>query len=271
MATIHPTAIIDPRTELADDVSIGAYCIIKGGVQIGAGTIIHEHTHLGGPTILGEKCEIGPNAFVGLPPQHLKANREIGMLVIGNNVTIRETTTVHRAIVGGIENATRVGNSCFIMGGVHVAHDCVLDDFVIIANGVLVGGHCHLYERAFLGGGCALHQYVRVGRLAIVGGNERVNQEVPPFAAVSEGGLRGYNAIGCKRAGMSRESIHAVRSAYHAIHRHRLREQMIEEIETKIERTAEIVELLDFIRHAKRGLVPSVGGLANVLKDGHCD
>ena len=82
------------------------------------------------------------------------------MLVIGNNVTIRETTTVHRAIVEGIENATRVGNNCFIMGGVHLAHDCLLDDFVIVANGALVGGHCHLYERAFLGGGCALHQFV---------------------------------------------------------------------------------------------------------------
>jgi UDP-N-acetylglucosamine acyltransferase len=260
MAKLHPTALIDPRVELADDVTIGAYCIVKGAVRIGAGTIIHEHTHLGGPTIIGEHCEIGPTAFVGLPPQHLKADREIGMLVVGNNVTIRETTTVHRAIHGGIENATKVGNNCFIMGGVHVAHDCILHDSVILANGALLGGHCELFDKAFMGGGSALHQFVRVGRLAIIGGNERVTQEIPPFAAVSDGGLRGYNAIGCKRAGMSRESIRAIRLVYRAIHTHRLNTRMIEDVLANVPDTPEVRELIEFIRTAKRGIAPSVAG-----------
>ena len=97
--------------------AIGAYSIIKGTVRIGAGTVVHEHSHIHGTTLIGEKCEIGPAAYVGLPPQHLHADREIGQLVIGDHVTIRETATVHRAIHGGIENATRVGDHCFIMGG----------------------------------------------------------------------------------------------------------------------------------------------------------
>jgi UDP-N-acetylglucosamine acyltransferase len=268
MAKLHPTALIDPRAEFADDVTVGAYSIIKGPVRIGAGTIIHEHTHLSGPTTIGNHCEIGPAAFVGLPPQHLKADRDIGHLVIGDNVTIRETTTVHRAIHGGIEHATKVGNNCFIMGGVHVAHDCILHDSVILANGVLLGGHCELFEKAFLGGGSALHQFVRIGRLAIVGGNERVNQEVPPFGALSDGGLRGYNAIGCKRAGMSRESIHAIRRVYRAIHFHRLNTRMIEDIQKNVPDTAEVREFIDFIRTAKRGIVPSVGGRRVVFDDG---
>jgi UDP-N-acetylglucosamine acyltransferase len=260
MANLHPTALIDPRAEIADDATVGAYSIIKGPVKIGAGTVIHEHTHLGGPTVIGEHCQIGPAAFVGLPPQHLKADPNIGHLVIGNHVTIRETTTVHRAIHGGIEHATRVGNNCFIMGGVHIGHDCVLHDHVIIANGTLMGGHCEIFERAFLGGGCALHQFVRIGRLAIVGGNERVNQEVPPFGAVADGGLRGYNAIGCRRAGMSRDAIHSIRRIYRAMQTHHVKAALLREIEANVPMTEEVREFIDFIKSAKRGIIPTVGG-----------
>lgn len=267
MANLHPTALVDHRAELADDVSIGAYAIIKGPVQIGPGTIIHEHVHVQGKTLIGEKCEIGPAAYVGLPPQHLRGDREIGQLVIGNHVTIRETATVHRAIHGGIENATRVGDHCFLMGGVHIAHDCALGDHVVLANGVLLGGHCQIAERSFLGGGCTLHQFVRVGRLSIIGGNERVVQEVLPFAAVADGGLRGYNAVGCRRAGMSRASIHAIRAAYRCIHLHRLTDRAIDDIQTNVPDVPEVREILEFIRTARRGIVPSVGGRRMVFEE----
>jgi UDP-N-acetylglucosamine acyltransferase len=267
MANIHPTALVDAKAELASDVTIGAYSIIKGAVRIGAGTVIHEHTHLHGSTIIGERCEIGPTAFVGLKPQHLKADPNIGQLVIGNDVTIRETTTVHRSIVAGLEHATRIGDKCFIMGGVHIAHDCKLGNSVILANGVLLGGHCELAERAFMGGGSALHQFVRVGRLAIIGGNEAVSQEVLPFAAIRNGGMRGYNAIGCRRAGMTRESIHAVRSAYRSLHFHRLIDRAVEEIRQTIADVPEVRELLDFIATSKRGITPSAGGRRQVFDE----
>jgi UDP-N-acetylglucosamine acyltransferase len=265
MANIHPTALVDPRAEIADDVIIGAFSIVKGPVQIGAGTVLHEHTHIHGLTVIGSRCELGPTAFIGLKPQHLKADPNIGELVIGNDVTIRETATVHRSIVAGREHATRVGDKCFIMGGVHIAHDCDLGHGVIVANGALIAGHCQIADKAFLGGGCALHQFVRVGRLAIIGGNEPVSQEVLPFAAIRNGGMRGYNAIGCRRSGMTHGAISAVRAAYRSLHLHRLIDRAIEEILQNSPIIPEVQELLDFIASAKRGIVPSVGGRRGVF------
>jgi len=153
MSSIHPTEIVDPAAQLADDVQVGAYSIIKGPVNVGPGTVIHEHSHLHGQTTIGSHCQIGPAAFVGLQPQHLRADLEIGQLVIGDHVIIRETATIHRATTAGEGHATRIGSHCFIMGGVHIGHDCVLGDHVIAANGVLLGGHCEIGARAFLGGG----------------------------------------------------------------------------------------------------------------------
>jgi len=267
MANIHPTALVDPRAELASDVMIGAYAIIKGAVHIGTGSVIHEHTHVHGRTYIGERCEIGPTAFVGLKPQHLRADPNIGELVVGNDVTIRETTTVHRSITAGREHATRIGDKCFIMGGVHIAHDCDLGQSVILANGVLLGGHCQIADRAFLGGGCALHQFVRVGRLAIIGGNEAVTQDVLPFAAIRDRGMRGYNAVGCRRAGMTRESIHAIRAAYRSLHSHRLIDRAVEEIRRSVTDVPEVRELRDFIVSSKRGIVPSVAGRRSVFDE----
>jgi UDP-N-acetylglucosamine acyltransferase len=247
MHNIHPTAL----------VVVGGYSVIKGPVRIGPGTVIHEHTHLQGRTVIGRDCQIGPAAYVGLPPQHLRANLEVGELVVGDGVIIRETATIHRATAAGEENATRIGNHCFVMGGVHIGHDCRLDEHVIAANGVLLGGHCQIGEGAFLGGGCTLHQFVRVGRLAILAGNEAASQDIPPFATMRYGGLKAYNARGCRRAGMAAATIHAIRSAYHCLHRYRVVSAALEEIRETVPDLPEIRELIEFIRLSKRGILPS--------------
>ena len=265
MPTIHPTAIVSSDAVLADDVSIGAYSIIKGPTRIGAGTVIHEHTHVQGITSIGENCEIGPAAYIGMPAQHLTADRSIGQVVIGDRVIIRETATINRSTRVGKENATHISDNCFIMGGGHVGHDCFVGKFVVLANGGMLGGHAKIGEKVFIGGGAAIHQFVNVGRLAIIGGNEGVTQEVIPFAAVWNNGLRGYNAIGCKRSGMPRESIRAIRSAYRCLHEHRLIEQAVAEIRQTIPAVPEILEILNFIAAAKRGLVPSAGGRRQVF------
>ena len=265
MAKIHPTAVVSPEAVLGEDVSIGAYSIVKGNVTIGAGTVVHEHTHLHGKTVVGQNCQIGPAAYVGLAAQHLHADPVFGELIVGDNVVIRETATVHRSIKPGSENATRVGNNCFLMGGTHVAHDCVLHDSVIMANAALLAGHCVIGEKAFLGGGCTIHQYVRIGRLAIIGGNEAVSQEVPPFAAVRYGGLKGYNAIGCQRAGVTRQAAHALRAAYRCLHEHRLATAAIDDIRSTVQLLSEVQELIDFIAAAERGILPSVGGRRRVF------
>jgi UDP-N-acetylglucosamine acyltransferase len=257
MARIHPTAIVDPLAHLGDDVSIGAYSIIKGPVRVGDGTIIHEHTHVHDATTIGRSCQIGPAAYVGLPPQHLHADPNVGALIIGDNVIIRETATIHRSIAAGEEHATRISEHCFIMGGVHIGHDCVLDEHAIAANSVLLGGHCVIGARAFLGGGVALHQFVRVGRLAIISGNEPATQDIPPFGAQKNGFLKGYNAIGCKRAGLSNAAIRGIRAAYRILHSHRVVSSAILEMDRLLGDVPEVQEIVAFIRSSKRGIVPS--------------
>jgi UDP-N-acetylglucosamine acyltransferase len=186
---------------------------------------------------------------------------------VGDDVIIRETATLHRAASAGAERATRIGDHCFLMGGVHIGHDSVLGQSIIMANNVLVGGHCRVGDQAFIGGGAALHQFVRVGRLAIIGGNEAVTQEVLPFAAIRDRGMRGYNAIGCRRAGMDRQAISAIRAVFRSLHSHRLKERAIEEIRLTVPDLPEVRELLDFIATAKRGIVPSMGGRRHVFDE----
>lgn len=264
MPTIHSTAIVVPAAELADDVQVGPYAIISAGVTIGAGTVIDSHSVIHGPTVIGAGCKIGPGAYLGMEAQHLEflkrpqEVRQQSWLVVGDNVIVRETANIHRSTKPGRENATRVGNHCMIMGGSHIAHDCVLADYVIMANGALMGGHCTVGERAFLGGGSTLHQFDRVGRLAIIAGNEQVGHDVPPFAAMFYGGLKGYNAVGCRRAGLSRESIHALRAAYRCIHTHRTMPSVLAAIADEGLDTIEVRELVEFIKTTRRGIQPSV-------------
>jgi len=258
MPSIHPTAIVDAKAELADDVSIGAYSIIKGPVRIGPGTVVQEHTHIHGHTAIGRKCQIGPGAYVGLPPQHLKYSGEGTSLVIGDETIIREMASIHRSITPGPEHATKIGDRCFIMACAHVAHDCVLANDVTLANAVLLGGHVTIGEKAFLGGGFAIHQFCRVGRLAVVAGNEALSQDVPPFAAVRERGLRGYNAVGCRRAGLSRQSIAGIRAVFRRLRIHRQMTEVLKAIRAEVPQTPEVVEIMEFIEASRRGMVPSL-------------
>lgn len=264
MQGIHSTAIIDSRAQLASDVTVGAYTIIKGAVQIASGTHIAEHTVLQGPAIIGRNCKIGPAAYVGLNPQHMRFvpdDENPTYLVIGNDVTIRESARIHRAFKPGVENATRIGDRCFIMGSAHVAHDCVLSDDVILADAVLLGGHCHVGPKTFMGGGCTIHQFVEIGRLCIIAGNEALSNDTPPFAAVRYGRLKGYNAIGCRRAGMSRAAISAIRAAYHSLRTNRVTSTALASIAADVPDLPEVREIVQFIHQSRRGIVSSHRGL----------
>lgn len=260
MANIHSTAIVDRGAELGDDVVVGAYSIIKPGVTIGAGTVVQEHCHIHGITVIGRKCKIGPNAYVGLPPQHLKCDGTNTRAIIGDEVVIREGASVHRSIYPEADRATRVGNRCFVMATGHVGHDCVLGEDVVVAHGAMLGGHCIVGDKAFIGGGAAIHQFVRIGRLSIIKGNEGITSDVPPFAAVRYDGLKGYNAIGCKRSGMPAKTLHAIRAAYRCLHIHRTLPGAIEAIRATVPMLPEIEEMLEFFATTKRGVLGSVRG-----------
>jgi UDP-N-acetylglucosamine acyltransferase len=265
MATIHPTALVDRVSELAADVRVEAYAVIGPGVSIGPRTVVGPHSIVQGSTVIGSDCQVGPAAYVGFDPQHLEflrrplEERQQSWLVIGDGVIIREGVSIHRASRPGQANATRVGSHCLLMGGAHVAHDCVVAEHVIMANTALLGGHCQVGARAFLGGGCTVHQFVRIGRLAMVGGNQPVGHDAPPFAALLHGGLKGYNAVGCRRAGMSAGSIKAVRAAFYCYHTHRTMPAAIEAMRAAgLDQAPEVRELIEFLTTTKRGIQASV-------------
>jgi UDP-N-acetylglucosamine acyltransferase len=258
MSMIHPTAIVDPSAEIAADAEIGPYVIIKGRVVIGAGTVVHSHSTIHGHTVIGSGCQIGPTAFVGLPPQH-RSNAGVGTsCYIGDGTIIRETAQVHRATKPGDEHATRVGARCFLMAGSHVAHDCQVGDDVTFANAALLGGHVVVGNNVFFGGGAGVHQFCRVGRLAIIAGTEQVTRDVPPFASVRYGGLKAYNAVGCKRSGLDAESIRAIRAAYRCLHTHRTVPDAIAAIRESVADLPVRDEIIAFVTAKGRGLQPSV-------------
>jgi UDP-N-acetylglucosamine acyltransferase len=265
--TIHPTAIVDSKAVLADGVTIGPFCIIAGAVEIGTDAAVLSHSVIHGPTRIGPKCKIGPGAYVGLDPQHMHFAGGETWTLLGSETIIREGAQVHRATKPGLENATRIGDRTMVMCCAHVAHDCKIGNDVMMANNAVVGGFVEVGDRAFLSAGVGVHQFCRVGRLAIIAGLEPTSRDVPPFAAMRYGGLKGYNAVGCRRSGMTREEIHAIRAAYQCLRTHRVVSAAVKAIHETVPMVGPVKELLAFIRTSKRGIVASVRwvhhGIAN--------
>jgi UDP-N-acetylglucosamine acyltransferase len=250
MSSIHPTAIIAPSAKLADDVQIGPYCVIDGGVTLGKGTRLLSHVTISGNTTVGENCQIFPFASIGHAPQDLKYKGEPSTLTIGDNCVIREYVTMNPGTEGGAMK-TVVGHHCLFMASSHVAHDCIVGNHVILANNATLAGHVEVGDFAIIGGLAAIHQFVRVGKHAIIGGMSGVEHDVIPFGSVTgeRANLAGLNLVGLKRRGFERDAIHALRNAYKLI---------FEEAEgTLAERAAraktlysahpEVVEVLDFM------------------------
>jgi UDP-N-acetylglucosamine acyltransferase len=256
---IHATAIVGSDVTLEDGVTVGPYCVIEGRVTIGTGTAILAHSFISGTTIIGANCKIGPHAAVGTDPQHRSNDGRGSCLVIEDNVIVREFATVHRATKPGLEHATRVGRGSLLMVGCHVAHDCRVGENVTLANSVHLGGHVVIGDGAVLGGGTVVHQFVRVGRLSITAGGEALAKDVMPFAAVFHNRHKGYNAIGCRRAGLDAKTLHALRAAFREIHSHRSASKGAgqERVVNLSQTVPEVKELVEFIQGSRRGIVAS--------------
>ncbi len=250
MPTIHPTAIVEPGAKLAEDVTIGPYCVVGGDVALGPGGRLESHVVVGGRTTIGANCHIYPFASVGLPPQDLKYEGEPSELVIGDDNTIREYVTMNPGTRGG-HMLTRVGSNGLFMMGVHIAHDCRVGDHVVMANNATLGGHVEVGDYAFLGGLSAVHQFVRIGRHAMVGGMSGIEHDVIPYGSVmgDRAHLSGLNVIGIKRRGFSREDIHALRRAYRLLFAQEgtMAERLADVAQLFIDNEA-VLEIVEFMR-----------------------
>ncbi|MDP6110380.1 MAG: acyl-ACP--UDP-N-acetylglucosamine O-acyltransferase [Planctomycetota bacterium] len=257
--SVHPTAIIDPAAEIAEDVDIGPYVIVEGPVRIGAGTRILSHAHLSGDTQIGNGCEIHMGAVLGHTPQDRDLEGEGGGLTIGDRNLVREYVTIHRASKPG--ERTIIGDGNFLLSCCHIAHNCRIGNINNIANGALLAGYVTLGDRNFISGNVVIHQFVKVGDMTMIGGASRVSKDVPPYM-ILEGNskIRGVNFIGLQRAGLSEEQRLTIKKAYRILYQSRLNVRNAVAKLEELRDAPEIQNILDFIANSERGL--SGGGRA---------
>jgi UDP-N-acetylglucosamine acyltransferase len=264
--TIHVTATIHPKAELADGVSVGPYAVIGEHVRLGAGTTVGPHAVIEGWTTIGNSCDIGVGAVLGGAPQDLKYRGQRSFLRIGDYTCIREYVTVHRSAEE--DGITIVGAHDFLMAYTHVAHDCRLGDHVIMVNYAGLSGYVEVEDRAFISGHNAVHQFVRIGYLAMVSGASRVVKDIPPFM-VAEGNptrIRGLNLVGMRRLGLGPSVRGQLRRAYRLLYRSGLNtSQALEGMRQEGLTSGEVQRLITFIEGAKRGIC---GGLRPEEPDG---
>jgi len=248
MLTIHETAVVHPKSVIGEDCEIGPYCVIGADVVMGPRNRISNHVTIMGDTTVGSDNQVFPHAVIGAPPQDLKYRGEKTRLEIGNHNQIREFVTVNTGTVQG-GGLTRIGDRNMLMACCHVAHDCIVDDHVILANNSMLAGHIRVKSRAIVSGAAAVHHFTTIGRLAFVGAMTRVRQDVPPFMIV-EGNptrVRGPNVVGLRRAGVDTEGIEIIRQAYRFLYHSNIsRREALDRIRSWDNRSPELEELLDF-------------------------
>jgi UDP-N-acetylglucosamine acyltransferase len=255
---IHPTASIHPSAKLGANVHIGAFAVIDAGVELGANCVVGPHVYLTGVTKIGSGNKFHAGCVIGDAPQDLKYKDEPTRVDIGDNNVFREHVTVHRS--NKMTEATVIGSDNLLMASSHVAHNCVVGNHVILANGALLGGHAAVQDRAFISGNALVHQFTRVGTLAIMQGGSAISKDLPPFAvARGDNRICGLNVIGMRRAGLSASERLELKKLYHALFRSgKLFCVAVAEAEKNFT-SAGAKTMLEFIAAAKRGVCADIG------------
>jgi UDP-N-acetylglucosamine acyltransferase len=255
---IHPTAIIHPKAKLDPTVRVGPYAIIDEGVEIGADCDIGPQVYLTGLTTIGSRNRFYAGCVIGEAPQDLKYNGEPTRVRIGEHNVFREHVTVHRS--NKATEDTVIGSHNFLMANSHVAHNCRLGDYLILANGALLGGHVTLDDRAFVSGNAVVHQFVRVGTLALMQGGSAVSKDLPPYTvARGDNGICGLNTVGLRRAGLTPAERLELKQLYHALFRggQNLRAAVARAREKFSSAPAKV--MLEFLAGSRRGICRDVG------------
>ncbi len=247
-ARIHPDAMVGPGTR------IGEFCVIESDVVIGARCLLEPYVYVKRWTTMGDENEISAGTSLGTDPLDKTFTGARSYLFIGNRNKIREHYTISRGTQP--ESETRIGDGNYIMTSGHIAHNCTLGDSIVIASCALVAGYVEMENQAFISGGVVVHQFSRIGRLAMVGGNTRVNSDLPPYFLYSDFNVapKGVNMIGLKRAGFSHEEVKLLKRAYSVLYRAGLKQdEALTRIETEFP-SEHTLHLVNFIRRSKRGI-----------------
>jgi UDP-N-acetylglucosamine acyltransferase len=254
---IDPRAIVSPKAQLAADVTVGAYSIIGPDVTIGPGTVIGPHVVINGPTTIGANNRVYQFASIGDAPQDKKYKGEPTKLVIGDRNVFRESCTVNRGTTHD-KGVTTIGNDNLFMAYSHVAHDCVLGNNLVFANGATLGGHVEVADWVIIGGLGAVHQFCKVGAHAFIAGGAIVTRDVPTYVmcAGNPAGPHTVNAEGLKRRGFTPDQVRNVRNAFRILYRSDL---LLGDAVLKLKELGktqpEVAALVDFIGRSERSLV----------------
>ena len=254
---IHPTAIVSDSAVLADDVELGAYCVIGNEVVVEAGCRIGSHVVINGPTRIGRSNRIYQFCSLGDDPQDKKYAGEPTRLEIGNNNTIREFCTISRGTVQD-QGLTTIGNDNWIMAYVHIAHDCRIGNQCIFANNATLAGHVHVDDWAIFGGFTGAHQFCRIGAHSFLGMYAGTSRDVPAYTMISgqPPSPKGINSEGLKRRGFSAEQIRNIRNAYRVVYRSGLKlTEAIAELEGQIADNPELELFVNSLKSSERGII----------------
>jgi len=255
MNKIHPTAIVDKKAKLADDVEVGPYAVIGPNAEIGRGAVIGPAAKIEGYTTLGEGTRIFTGAVIGSAPQDLKYKGEKSFLKIGKNNTVREYVTMNSGTEEG--TTTCVGDGNLFMAYSHVAHNCKVGNNCVIANAGTLAGHVTLEDKVVLGGFAGVHQFTRVGKMSIIGGCSKVVQDIPPFSTCDGNPARvyGLNLIGVRRAGMPQKAQAELKKAFKILfHSGLALKNGIAKVKKEIASIEEVEYLLNFLKDSERGI-----------------
>ncbi|MDX1670158.1 MAG: acyl-ACP--UDP-N-acetylglucosamine O-acyltransferase [Limnobacter sp.] len=259
---IHPTAVIDSKAQLADDIEVGPFCVVGPHVSIDSGCKLGPHTIVSGHTTIGKDNTFHGSATIGGDPQDKKYKGEPTQLTIGERNTIREYCTINTGTVqdGGL---TSVGNDNWIMAYVHIAHDCHVGNQTIIANSVQLAGHVTVGDWVILGGLTGVHQFIRIGHHSMTAFQTKLTQDLPPFVmgAGYPAAPAGINSEGLRRRGFSSDAILYIKRAYKALYRQGLaledaKQRIVELIDEAPQDAKPGLALLsEFLQQANRGIV----------------
>src|SRR5579862_5253943 len=253
-AQIAPTARVHPDAQIGAGVVVGEFAIVEQDTAIGAGSVLEPYVYVKRWTTLGERNQISAGAVLGTDPLDKNFSGERSYLRIGDGNIIREHYTISRGTAP--ESETVIGDENYIMTSGHIAHNCRIGNQTTIASCALVAGYVEVEDQAFISGGVVIHQFSKIGRLAMIGGNTRVNLDVPPFFLYSGFNVeaKGLNLVGLRRAGFSREQIARLKKAYQTLYRSGLKqEDALAKIESEIP-DENTLHLVRFIRGSQRGI-----------------
>jgi UDP-N-acetylglucosamine acyltransferase len=255
---IHPSAVVHPAAKIPPSCRIGPFCLVGPEVEMGERCELMSHVVLEGPTQMGNDNHIFPFASIGLGPQDLTFKGEPTRLVIGDDNAIREFVTIHRGTMKG-GGVTTIGSHTLLMAYTHVAHDCRVGDWVIMANAATLAGHVNVEHHAVVGALCAVHQFVNVGEYSYIGGGTIITQDVLPFSKTSatrDVHCYGANSIGLERRGFSSERVRKIQHAFRVLLASKLNtSQAIERLRSEGDPGEDVETLIRFIEASSRGVL----------------